>query len=351
MEQFYVQQIARYFMNKVIPLPTRWDRVKDMPVSASAQDWLSALCIYRQRMLALLKKVYEQPKIFGMVCYRFDDKVHEELLKSQKSFLRLPKTLVVLANEGTIQSDGSLFCYFDALKNAKITHIEAIINGLAVSGWTITFENKNIVISDPDCPNVFWILKALAVAGGYDYVMSADIRLLQNDEVTYTADDFARLIPAEHLKNFIRDVCALYEELGYCIKTGYGRYLSRLVISKTKSGKELITMGMGTEGQYTLVLRLSHIVDYQDKLHILSPGVLKQTLSGHDCGGRGWCKGPICFTFQGTTYRKCSILYEGFCYPDPTEEDIKSLWQLMAWEWDYIQQKIDNSSQRIAQVQ
>ncbi len=342
MEQFYVQRIARLFLNKVMPLPTRWEGVKDMPILLSDKEWLDALGGYRQRIIALLEKVQEQPELFGMTCYPIEDRIHEQEIKSQKSFSRLPLALVALAKEGQIQSDGSLLCSFEGLKSAKITRIESILRGLKAVGWFVTRQNKDVILSDPDCPHVFRILKALAENFGYDGVLSADIRWLKKEDFAFTVEDFVRLIPAAHLKTFIRDVCALHQEIGYCVKIEYGRYTSRILISKTKSSKELITMNVETDGRYTLALRLSNIADYAQELEGLSPGVLERTLDGHNCGGCGFCKGPICFAFQGNSYRKCSILYNGFVYTDPKEEDIQSLWRLMACQWDDVREKMDD---------
>lgn len=340
-EQFYVQRIARLFMNKVMPPISKWDGTNDMLVSLPDKEWLDAINCYRRRICALLEKVQEQPELFGMTCYRIEDDIHEEEIKSQKSFSRLPLLLVAMAQEGHIQEDGSLFCPCEVLKSAEITKIEALLTGLDVIGWSVIRKDNNVILYDQDCPYVFHILKAFAANGGYDAVLSADSRWLKSEAFSFTVEDFIRLIPAAHIKAFIRDVCDHHMELGYCVKVEYGRYTSRILISKTKSSKELITMNVETDGRYTLALRLSNIADYAHELHGLSPIVLERTLAGHNCGGCGFCKGPICFTYQGNSYRKCSILYNGFVYTDPKVEDIQSIWQLMAFQWDHIRLKLN----------
>lgn len=74
------------------------------------------------------------------------------------------------------------------------------------------------------------------------------------------------------------------------------------------------------------MIRLSHIAEYQNILQTLSPGILRQTLSGRECIHCGYCReiGPS-FSYNGVNYVKCSVICAGFKYNSHqiAPEDVK----------------------------
>lgn len=341
MEQFYVQRLAKQAITRIVPLPSQWETKKAIPFSLAEEECLAALAGYQKRLTEVLMQVQIQPETFGMVCCPivpdYTGPITKEGQKSLKSFARLRNALATLAKAGEITDDGGLFCSFDQLKSAKIPRVEAILEGLAVSGFILRRQNKDVLLYDSENKHIFTIMKAFSHADALDGLMTADIRYLQKnpgEPIAYTVEDIARQVPP-HQQAFVQEVCDRFARCGYCIKVEYGYNLARIRIAKTNSGKDMITIFVERDGRLEMLLRLSKIADDAHEIENMSQNVQEQTVSGRDCCYCGCCKeGCVRFTLHGTQYEKCSLICCGFHYVDPTPEDVTSLLQLIHYEWE-----------------
>lgn len=309
---YYTQRLAQYYLRTVADIPDDIIIPDEYRRGLTNTEFLGALEQYRDIRCMLLSDIAENPATFGMVCLETEpphSAVSKNEAKSIKSFMRIREVLTIIAKKSV---DESLYSKEDF---KGIVRYMEILDQLSNYGFEMELRDSTYFrITYPDNPNILTVMNALAAVG--DNLISGDPRIfISNGKISYEPEDVVRLIPEKHIQNLVYSIINLFRENGYFFDVKYEYNPAKIWIYKDKAAKPSVIMNFERDDHMDIHLRMSHIAQYQDILHTLSPGILRQTLSGRECIHCGYCReiGPS-FSYDGVDYLKCSVICAGFKY-------------------------------------
>lgn len=329
---YYTQQLAQYYLRTVADIPDDIIIPEEYRTGLTNTEFLRALKEYRDIRCMILSDIAENPGAFNLVCLEVEpchSAVSKNEAKSIKSFMRIREVLTVIAKKS---AEGSLYSKQDF---KGIVRFMEILERLSDYGFEIDFLDSTIFrITYPDNLNVLTVMNALAAAG--DNLISGDPRIfISKGKIPYEPEDVIRLIPEKHIRCLVHSIISLFRENGFFFNTKYEYNPAKIWIYKSKLDKPSVIMNFERDSHMDIHIRLSHIAEYQNILQTLSPGILRQTLSGRECIHCGYCReiGPS-FSYNGVNYVKCSVICAGFKYNSHqiAPEDTESLMTLLKEE-------------------
>lgn len=309
---YYTQQLAQYYLRTVADIPDDTIIPEEYRAGLTNTEFLCALEQYRDIRLMLLSDIAENPGAFDLVCLETEPShsaVSKNEAKSIKSFMRIREVLTVIAKKS---AEGSLYSKQDF---KGIVRYMEILNKLSNYGFEMELSDSTFFrITYPDNPNILTVMNSLASAG--DNLISGDPRIfISHGKIPYGPEDVVRLIPEKHIQDLVYSIINLFRENEYFFNAKYEYNPAKIWIYKSKLAKPSVIMNFERDDHMDIHLRLSHIAEYQNILQTLSPGILRQTLSGRECIHCGYCReiGPS-FSYDGVDYLKCSVICAGFKY-------------------------------------
>lgn len=329
---YYTQQLALYYLRTVADISDDIVIPQKYRSGLTNTDFLRALKQYADIRCNILSDIAENSEAFNLVCLEIEpchSAVSKNEAKSIKSFMRIKDVLTVIARKS---AQGGIYRKQDFKGIARYAEILDKLSNYGFKKAQGTSDSFSITY--PDNPDVLTVMSALAAAG--DNLIYGDPRIfISNGKIPYEPEDVVRLIPEEHIRELVTSIIDLFRRNGYLFSTKYEYNPAKIWIYKNKIAKPSVIMNLERDSHIDIHLRLSHISEYQNILPSLSPGILRQTLSGRDCIHCGYCRktGPA-FSYNGTDYVKCSVICAGFRYTSHqiTPEDTDSLITLLKEE-------------------